>query len=537
MANIRDFIDEMQTLDLHVLSLQKDHAAFTQAAILPQGDCELQKNCLYVGSSQEIASLSPPPERCLFLLVEDGLGLPEKFQDNNTVILSGCAQNADILFFQSQKWLAEHTAYLENSNLLLKAFLEHRQDSLHYLIDTSSGLLKNPVIVLDANCGILTASSAYQVEDALWLQNLAMGYCSYGQIMELQSFFDASAGLGPFEPLTVVSSSSTTRLCISKLILNRENMGTMIVFEATTPFSKMNRKLFSLAAEMAASTIYNYYESQKTSNEHDEDYIFIECLSGKLRSYGSYLERIKNTPFQIPSIYHVIVIDVDRFENFDPKKEILRSYFDGLFRRSWMLWYQGNVIAIVDIRGLSSVSEALEKGIPFFTEKSLRLAISDSFDNIFYIEKFYRQAMATLRYSTAMHPEAMFSYYNDYKFYSLMDTVRQSANPAQFFDNRLRTMQEYDKKNNTDYGETVREFLFNSQNLVKASSALHVHKNTVSYRIAKAKTLFGIDFADADTVFQLMYSYKIQQLFTALPGDDKGAALEKAARYPYEILC
>ena len=537
MANIRDFIDEMQNLKLQVLSLHKVCSVFTQVAALSQSGSELQKNCLYVGSSQEVSVLSPTPDHCLFLLVEDGFQPGGEFINANTVILSGFAQNADILFLQSHKWLSEHTAYLENSNLLLRAFLEHRQDALHHLIDTASILLQNPLVVLDANCGILTASSSYQVEDALWLQNLAMGYCSYGQIMELQSFFDAAPKLKPFEPLTATSSSATTRLCISRLVLCRENMGILIVFEATTPFSKMNRKLFSLVAEMAASTIYNFYESQKTSNEHDEDYIFIECLSGKLRSYGNYLERIKNTPFQIPSVYHVIVIDVEHFENFDPKKEVLRTYFLTLFKRSWMLWYQGNVIAIVDIKGLSDVSEALEKGIPFFQEKSLRLAISDSFDNIFYIEKFYKQAMAVLRFSTAFHPDAMFSFYNDYKFYSMMDTVRQNSNLAQFFDNRLRRMQEYDKDNNTDYYETVREFLFCSQNLVKTSSALHVHKNTVSYRISKAKTLFGIDFADADTVFQLMYSYKIQQLFTSLPGDDKRAALEKAAQYPDEILC
>lgn len=537
MANIQDFINEMQNLDLHVLALDKDCAVFDQVAMLSQNESDLRKNCLYVGNGQDIDSLSPTPEHCLFLLVEDGVSPEEEFKSVNTVILSGYAQNANILFLQSHKWLSEYTVYLENSNQLLRAFLEHRQDALHHLIDTASGLLRNPLVVLDANCGILTASSSYQVEDALWLQNLAMGYCSYGQIIELQSFFDSARGLGPFEPLTVVSSSSTTRLCISKLILNQENMGTMIVFEAATPLSKMNRKLFSLIAEMAASTIYNYYEAQRTSNEHDEDYIFIECLSGKLRSYGNFLERIKNTPFQTPSVYHVIAIDVEHFENFDPKKEVLRSYFSTLFKRSWMLWYQGNVIAIVDISGLPDVAEALKNGIPFFKEKSLRLAISDTFDNIFYIEKFYRQAMAALRFSTAFHPDAMFSYYNDYKFYSLMDAVRQNSNLAQFFDNRLRMMQEYDKANNTDYYETVREFLFCSQNLLKTSLALHVHKNTVSYRITKAKTLFGIDFDDADTVFQLMYSYKIQQLFTSLPGDDKRAAFEKAAQYPYEILC
>lgn len=34
-----------------------------------------------------------------------------------------------------------------------------------------------------------------------------------------------------------------------------------------------------------------------------------------------------------------------------------------------------------------------------------------------------------------------------------------------------------------------------------------------------------------------MYSYKIQLLLSSLPVDDKRAAFEKAAQYPFEILC
>lgn len=537
MADIKNFIHEMQNFDLNVISLLDTCTAFEQVATMPQSDLKFQKKCLYVGSCQEAARLSTPPKHCIFLLVEDSSAPKAEMIQNNTVIMSKCAQNADILFLHSRKWLSEYTAYLENSNLLLRTFLDHRENALFHLIDTAASLLQNPIVILDANCGILTASVSYQVEDALWLQNLTMGYCSYGQIMELQSFLDSASSLAPYAPLTVVSNTSASRLCIGKLILSKENMGTIIVFETTTPLSKMNRKLFSLIAQLAAATIYNYYEAQKTSNEHDEDYIFIECLSGKLKSYGSFLERIKNTPFQAASSYRVIIIDVDHFENFDPKKEVLRSYFSTLFKRSWMLWYHGNVIAIVSGSGVENISAILEKGISFFAEKSLRLAVSDVFDNIFYIEIFYRQALATLRFSTALHPDHMFSYYNDYKFYSLLDTALLTSNLSQYLDSRLRKMEDYDTANNTDYYYTVWRYLFCGQNLSQTASALHVHKNTVSYRIAKAKILFCIDFDDTGTVFQLMYSFKIKQMLTALPPDERRAALEKATQYPYEILC
>lgn len=541
MAEIKNFVSEMRLYNLEFVSCRESCLKFSQ--VLPLSSCggaagDFQRECLYVGSCSQAAAMKTKAEDGLFLLMEDASPIPGWLKDDNTVIVSKYVQSPDLLFFQARQWLSEYTAYLESSNILSQVFFSPKGSLLPRLMDTGAKLLGNPMILLDANFRILTGSSSYPAEDPVWQQNLSRGYCSYEQNMELKGFLENGCGQQDDGERDIFSSAfSSSRICVKSLNMHREHMGSLLIFESCTPFSKMNRRLLSFLASLACSAVYSSYERDKTLNEFDEDYIFIECLSGKLRSYGNYLDRIKNTPFAAPASYHVILIDVTHFEHFDPKKEILRNYFSRIFKRSWMLWFRGNVVAIVDIAGFKGLPEALEKGNDFFRSKCLRMAASDCFTNIYYIEKYYRQAMVTERFSALMHPESMFSYYNEYKFFDLLASVSPDLDLTQYVDSRIIHIAKYDEKNRAEYGETLRVFLSCGQNLARTSSALHIHKNTVSYRISRAKELFSLDLSDAEECFRLACSYKILEILKLTPEHGDRAVPGKTPLHPYTMLC
>ena len=535
MAEIIDFILEMREYELELLNSNTNNKCFSQIGLISEVTDDFQKDYLYIGSWSQISQRPVLPQNGMFLLINDTGPVPEPFIKANTVILSRLAPNHDILFFKARQWLNEYSEYLEASNHLLKTYLKHTEDTLKQLINQAAVLLRNPVVILDANCKILASSEAYMVEDVFWLQNMVKGYCAYEQIIELQSFMDSHPKALGGEPFIITSSFSANRLFVSKLQTEEENMGIQIVFETTTPFSKMNRKLFSLIAGLTTVVIHGNYEKNRTLNEYSEDNILIECLSGELKSYAGYQERIRNSPFQEPSLYRVILIEVEHFENFDPRKVILRTYFSGLFRRSWMLWYRGNVVSIVDVKDAVDIQSVLEKGSSFFQEKSLRFGISDVFENIYNIEQYYHQGLSALWLSTRLKPQQMFAYYNDYKFYEMARLVLTQPNPHQYLNQKLIEIWEYDRKYNTEYYHTLREYLFSGQNLSKTAKALHVHKNTVSYRINKAKTLFSIHFDCVEEIFCLMYSFYMKDLMDIQPDETKDSL--HMSHYPFNMLC
>jgi len=532
MAEIKDLLQELSSYGLCLLNMMPRGGHFISVQMLTEED-RIQTEVLYVGSVGQIKRLGEHLERGIFLLVANDEALSKEFLEKNTVVLAEMAQNVGILFQACTQWLWNHTRYLEASDHIMRSFIHAQEKGLEGLADEIALLLKNPLVVLDANCKVLAASSSYEVEDDLWRQNLSRGYCTYEQIIELQGLSEGKPGEQTGVPQIVTSSFCTDRMCICPLQTSEEKMGTLIVFEASTPFSKMDRKFLSCAAGLLTVMIHSEYERQRTLNEYAEDNIFIECLSGDLKSYGSFVERVRNTPLYDPACYRVILIDVEHFENFDPRKEILRTYFSQLFRRAWMLWYQGHVVCIADVSDSKDIQTTLAKGDLYFREKRLRLGISDCFENIYYIERYYRQGLTALRLSERLKPGEYLSYYNQYKFYDMLQGIAKQPGAECYLDRHLLDILDYDRKNNTEYYCTMEAYLFSGQNLTRAADILHVHKNTVSYRIGKAKALFSISFENEDEIFCLMYSYKLKRMME-LWNDENGRWNQA---FPYDMSC
>jgi len=70
------------------------------------------------------------------------------------------------------------------------------------------------------------------------------------------------------------------------------------------------------------------------------------------------------------------------------------------------------------------------------------------------------------------------------------------ASRPELTDPRVATLQAYDAKHDSAMVETVEEYLLHFGDVRSAAEALHIHPNTVRYRLRRAEQLLGIDFDD-----------------------------------------
>lgn len=538
MARISDMINDMSNYGVSFTAINEKFVSFSRVDLISDHMTEIQnsKNTLFVGTVSNVRNNSSIYPGGIYFLISDQPDLPENFKKKNTVVICESIINPEILYEACKKWLSDYEKYLENAEQIFEILLDDSEDNLYHLLDKAATLIKNPMVLLDANCKILAYSHSYDIEDDIWKQNIMRGYCTYEQIMELQALSEEENFSSACPKSKIVTSDFyQNRIYIHKLKREDELMGTLIILEESTPFSKMDKKLSVKIAQTASLMIYHNYERLRTLNEYSEDNIFIECLSGELKSYGSFLERIRNTTFNKPCKYRVAIIDVDKFENFDPRKEILRSFFNSIFHKAWMLWYRGNVVAIIDTKNIEDIGAVFEKNKLFFEEKNLRLGVSDEFENIYHIKTYYLQCRSVLNLSGDFGSEKFYFMYNDFKFYDMLQNVAENFNADQYLDNRLAEIYEYDLNNNTEYYMTIKKYIFSGQNLSRAADELHVHKNTVSYRINRAKEIFSIALDDVEEIFQLMYSYKLKYMIDKCTLENKDK-LNKD-KYPFDFTC
>ena len=60
--------------------------------------------------------------------------------------------------------------------------------------------------------------------------------------------------------------------------------------------------------------------------------------------------------------------------------------------------------------------------------------------------------------------------------------------------------------------EGLQGYLESGRNIQKAANALHMHKNTLYYRLKRIEEQFHLDLANEDVCFNLQYSLRIKKL-------------------------
>lgn len=67
-------------------------------------------------------------------------------------------------------------------------------------------------------------------------------------------------------------------------------------------------------------------------------------------------------------------------------------------------------------------------------------------------------------------------------------------------------LKKYDKENGTEYYQTVRAYLLCEQDTKKMSEYLHIHKNTVNYRMRKISEIYPVNLKDCRVITDLYRS-------------------------------
>jgi hypothetical protein len=86
----------------------------------------------------------------------------------------------------------------------------------------------------------------------------------------------------------------------------------------------------------------------------------------------------------------------------------------------------------------------------------------------------------------------------DYGMYYVVDHILHTSELYHLCDKRALLLQQFDFQHGTDYFATFLSYLLHDRNMVHTSQALHIHRNTLMYRLEKIQNLIFFDEDDPD---------------------------------------
>lgn len=95
------------------------------------------------------------------------------------------------------------------------------------------------------------------------------------------------------------------------------------------------------------------------------------------------------------------------------------------------------------------------------------------------------------------------SAYDELGFYRLIDAAHTAGAAEDYVQEWLGVLQEYDQNKNSNLVQTLSHYLECGGNYDETAAALHIHRSTLRYRLARIAELTGHELSNVDTRFNL----------------------------------
>ena len=403
---------------------------------------------------------------------------------------------------------------LKNARQVFISFLQAKLDNASFMEACSNatnfaGLFRAAatlgnlaVILLDFNGRVLAMSHEVSTEDPLWHQIQDSG---------------SAQSLGLYRADTRLRPMPKSNFYYQSLGGWGVQMGTLMVLcEDGAPSELMLKRIevlvFYIESLMAKTSIV------PNSEKHKFDEFVLSLLAGRTYSEETVASRLDHYCYFCESPFYVLVV---QFGVRDPAQDYqeLEKYL--ILQPGELLYYYENwavLITSTRIRGMQ-VYASLENLKGFLQTHRFHMGVSQSIERFSELRQAFLQAERAISFGSLLRPDYCIHIYEDYIPYHILENCSRTTNLSNYCMQSIKNLRAYDLKNRTEPLHTLKTFLACNQNSVQTAARLFIHRNTVSYRVAKCKEIMQASLEDGEELFQVMLSIKIIEYLLAVNGE------------------
>lgn len=417
---------------------------------------------------------------------------------------------SEIIYNQLNETLTEDPLIVRSSQKLMEALFSDL--GLQGIVNVAFEITGHPIYVVDSSYKYLAIShneAPYKLSSPILEEEKKLGFIVDAGIHLIKSKRLDETVRKATRPFYFDNPVLGGGSLIDIIRIHNVEVGHVMMFEADKPFSRFDTAILSRLANIISLELQkrSFYKNNKGVMY---SYFLADLLDNGVVNYKNANERLQILGFTLRELLYVVVVDSvhNRIDN-EPHLEITANQLHWLLVGSMYVIYQGKIVMLISRSNAGITDNEYSDVDKYLATNSLVAGISRSFSDMKDIRKYYRQALkaAELGYKQYHKPE--FYHYKDLSFSHMLSICAAEENLLTFCNPKLLRLLEYDKAHNTELTQTLYQYLINSQNSVKTAANLHIHKNTLLYRIEKIKKITDSPMDDGEELMQLHMSFHI----------------------------
>lgn len=509
MITVNELVEELTSFNAKLLTQEYDRTLTGVEKIATYNWLKVNKNTLYVTDSYDLAKhLSDCFEVTLLFITNKPVDKELISQLDNhkcTLIICDSSSGTDNLQQRLQLIFDETYAYLRLHQSLYDT-IGHSQ-TLNEILNYAEHMFKNPVLMIDSNFKVIDHSKNKRIVDPIWLKICQRGYCSYEFVKEVISYQSVLEAPESEQPFTVICHKSKTRKLVSKIIFEGKLYGFMIVLETNTTIPHYKEVLLSDVSKVVS----NYLRGKITLHLDVEEKLVIDLIEGQIKTDEELAERRKAGKYLFGKTNRLLLIKSKGLSR-EPRDSIEKALYQ-IFPRERQVIYQEYLLVLITSYS-EEIGELLtnERLINTLENHNLTAIISEVFKVPLELKEVYEQLVKSFEITERLTHINRLMWFRDIKFYNLINFDLQAKTMRRLCQAELIELQQIDQQEHTDYYHTLFVFLQHNGSISRTADALYIHRNTLQNRMKKIRQVLKLDLEDGETMFQLMYSFKLLQL-------------------------
>jgi len=301
------------------------------------------------------------------------------------------------------------------------------------------------------------------------------------------------------------------------IFYNSDYRGKLIaISDYTNEITVADKQLFRIFARHFETLYERFAVSPMRSASYESMQEIIRSLinGDDTYDYNEITSALNSVQWKPDDKYAVYYIPYEEDVNIAIKSAYIATFLENKWNRVHMGSTRGVVTdkGIVWVVNCSKPADITEEQFGKEFEVVLgnlkaKAGASNVFDNFHNLRTYYNQAVLAYQYgkeSGAPENHYRFREYSlDYmlKHCYLDFELKDVLHPA------IRTLIQYDEKENTEFCKTLRLFFLNKYNATQTSDSLFIHRSTFAARIKRIEEICNIDLDDERTRLHIMLSF------------------------------
>lgn len=401
----------------------------------------------------------------------------------------------------------------------MRAFLDglFNDVGLQGICDMAYGVLGNPLFIVDNTYKYLAFSSGTVADSQLMEKETRSSQIAEEGIRSIRKLQLDDKIRKSSRPFYFINPVHNKGMLAGSVTIHDIEVGHVMIYELNKPFTENDYELLSRLCRIVSIELQknDFYKKNKGTMYA---YFLGDLIDSKTGNIEGSRERLATLGYQLKDELFLLTVSQKNNITYPARQEVIIADLLRIIPGSLYVIYENNIVILVNGCSQGSYHRFENQELEvYFRHNGLIAGISNNFQNLQEIRKSYTQALKAADLGQMIRKEGGLYRYETMSIFHILEICENKDYSLwDFCHPALQMLMNYDKKKNTDFLNTLYQYLNLSQNTMETANYLHIHKNTLLYRIEKIKKITGNPLNHGDELIKLHFSFKILEYLNVM---------------------